>query len=259
VVSAWVAPGKTTFTVDGPLPSDGHGRWLSILAALLAVGGIVAWSLRRFRVRILRRVALARRKFPSASKVAAIGVPLVLAAMLVRGCLSGGPVPALELGHGLRGTADVAARANGGDWQTCDYHRVQGTYICDGLVVAYDGMSALLNDATPSWAFNTPGILASADIPGVEIRLRFHEHLAGTYWYASSGDGTLSVSDEADRGLDPSIVSYADQGVRTIEVRSHVPMAWWKFTFVREDTIIPPRPFLVEPPETAPPAIQAIH
>src|SRR6185369_8894670 len=29
VVSAWLAPGHTTFTIDGPLPSDGDGRAIS--------------------------------------------------------------------------------------------------------------------------------------------------------------------------------------------------------------------------------------
>ncbi|MDQ3368431.1 MAG: hypothetical protein M3680_23645, partial [Myxococcota bacterium] len=56
VVSAWVAPGRTTFTVDGPLPSDGQGRALSILAALLALAVIAIWSLRRVRGRLLRRI-----------------------------------------------------------------------------------------------------------------------------------------------------------------------------------------------------------
>jgi len=261
VVSAWVAPGRTTFTVDGPLPSDGKGRWLSIFAFVIAAGSIAGWSVRRVRRRILRKLARARARLPSVARAAQVGVPIVLAGFLIRGCLAtGGPVQALELGDGLRGNATVEARVDEGDWQTCDYQRIQGVYACDGLVVAYDGMTALLNDATPSWGFNTPGILASADVAGVEMRVRFHEHLAGTYWLASSGDGgTLAVSDEADRLLEPAIVTYADDGRRTIEITAPIPTTWWQFTFVRENTILPPRDYLAKPPESPPPEVLRIR
>jgi len=33
----------------------------------------------------------------------------------------------------------------------------------------------------------------------------------------------------------------------------------WSFTFVREDTILPDRPYLEGPPEVAPPEVRAIR
>ncbi|MEJ7601537.1 MAG: hypothetical protein WKG01_26770 [Kofleriaceae bacterium] len=64
VVAAWVAPGKTTFTVDGPLPSDGKGRLLAILALLVATASIVVWRVTRWRIRVLRRLARLRSLLP---------------------------------------------------------------------------------------------------------------------------------------------------------------------------------------------------
>jgi hypothetical protein len=262
VVSAWVAPGKTTFTVDGPLPSDGQGSGVALLAAVLALAGLVTWRVPRWRFRVLRRLARARARLPKlAAPAATYGVPVVLAILVTRGCIAAGrPINALELGTGLRGNATVEARVDDGSWQTCGYERLQGTYVCDGLLVAYDGMTALLNDAAPSWAFNTPGIVASADVTGVEMRVRFHEHLGGTYWTATTGDTvTLDVSGEATRVIDRAIVEYADEGERFLELRARVPTTWWSFTFVREPTLVPERAFLEQPPTSAPAEVTAIH
>jgi hypothetical protein len=262
VVSAWVAPGRTIFTVDGPLPSDGNGRWLAGFALVVAIGAVVTWRVTRWRVRVLRRLAHLRARMPRFAHTAATyGVPSLLGILLVRGCVeSGRPIRALELGSGLRGNATVEARADGGDWQTCDYGRLSNVYECDGLLLAYDGMTTLLNDAPPSWAFNTPGVLATAQRFGVEMRVRFHEHIGGTYWTAANGDSvTLDVSGEATRVVDRAIINYADEGDRTIVLRASVPTTVLSFTFVREDTLVPPRDFLVKPPEVAPPAIGGIR
>ncbi len=261
VVSAWVAPGKTVFTVDGPLPSDGKGRLLAAFALLVCVAGIVTWRVRRWRIWILRRFAYARTRIPKLVQLAGIaGVPAILAILFTRGCIDRGrPINALELGTGIRGNASVEARTTDGEWETCGYHRLQGTYICDGMLVAYDGMTTLLNDATPSWAFNTPGIVASADRPGVEMRVRFHEHLGGTYWAATNGDTvTLDVSGEATRVIDRVIINYADDGERFLELRARVPETIWSFTFVREPTLVPDRDFLAKPPLQPPAAISDI-
>ncbi|MBS1121809.1 MAG: hypothetical protein H6Q90_4037 [Deltaproteobacteria bacterium] len=262
VVSAWVAPGKTVFTVDGPLPSDGNGRGIALLAAVLALAGIVTWRVTRWRLWVLRRLARARGRLPKLVRVAAVyGVPLVLVVLVARGCRDAGrPVDALALGTGLRGNARVEARADDGAWQTCGYSSWQGAYLCDGLLVAFDGMTTLLNDATPSWAFNTPGLLASADRTGVEMRVRFHEQLAGTYWTATSGDSvTLDVSGEATRVIDRAIIDYADLGERFLELRARVPTTWWSFTFVREPTLVPERAFLAKPPAGPPAEVSAIR
>jgi len=254
VVSAWVAPGKTVFTVDGPLPSDGKGRWLAVLAVLVALAGSVVWLRPRLRIRVLRKIATLRERAPSSRTLARVGVPIVIVALLIRGCAeTGGPANALELGSGLTAHASVEARYQGGAWQTCDYRRVQGIYLCEGLLAAYDGIVALLNDAMPSWGFNTPGVIATADVPGVEMRVRWRARLAGTYWTATTGDGVaLEVSGEGTRYVDRTLIQYTDLGRRTIELVAPIPTTQWQFTFVKESTLMPPRPYLAKPPEEAP-------
>ncbi len=260
VVSAWVAPGRTTFTVDGPLPSDGKGRPFTILALVIIVAAIVTWSVRRFRVRVLRRLAILHRKTPALAKVAAqVGVPLALVLLLARGCVDrAGPTKALELGSGLRAEATVEARLTDGDWETCGYSAVTATYSCDQLLVAYDGMAALLNDAAPSWGFNTPAIVASAHRDSVEMRIRLRARLDGTYWAAASDTASFKVQNASPRAIDREILVYSDDDARTIEIRAAVPTTTWQFTMVREDTIVPPRPFLAGPPATAPREVSGI-
>jgi len=263
VVSAWLAPGHTTFTVDGPLPSDHAGRVFSILAVLAALAGIVVWSRARWRARALRRLAGWRRRAAGTSRIAIrAGVPLVLAVLLVRGCRDAtGPAAALALGGGLRPTARVSARLGGDDaWQDCRYVRLTGTYDCDGLVSAYDATAQLVNDAPPSWGFVTPAIAASAYIPGVEIRIQLDARLAGVYDAAvNDGTATLVIRGEPVRELDRTQLHYVDLGERGIEIRAHVPAAGWAFTFVRHDTMVPPRPFLAGPPDVAPAELRAIR
>lgn len=262
VVGAWVAPGKTTFTVDGPLPSDGKGTVLAILALLGGLGAVVAWSLRRVRVRILRTFARLRARSRTATPlVLQAGVPLAFLVLFVRGCSDDTRIArGLELGSGIRGTAQVEARFGDGEWQSCDYERFAGSYNCEGMVVAFDVMTSLLNDAPPSWAFVTPGIYASAHVPGVEMRVTLKARLAGSYWIAASeGEARIAIEGEAPARVDRVILEYADQGERTIEITAPVPTTGWSFTFVREDTILPPRPFLDGPPATPPDTVRAIR
>ena len=263
VVSAWVAPGKTTFTVDGPLPSDGAGRILSLLALLLGLAGIVAWRLRRVRFAILHRLALERRRLPRLLGLATrYGIPLACIALLARGCRDDRSITqSLELGTGARATATVEGRTGDGPWQTCDYSRLEGVHYCDGLVIATDGMAATLNDSAPSWGFNTPAILVTPDEPDAEVRIRLRGRLSGTYWTAASaGSATLEVEGDQQRVVTRSILTYGDEGEREIEIRAKLPSYdAWSFTFVHEDTLLPPRPFLDPPPATAPPAIRAIR
>ncbi|MGE3544774.1 MAG: hypothetical protein AB7L28_12625 [Kofleriaceae bacterium] len=262
VVAAWVAPGRTTFTVDGPLPSDHAGRWWSIVAAILCVAAIVVWTAPPLRDRVLRRVARWRRKLPAfTTRALRIGVPALCVALLIRGCAEDHAVTrALELGTGIRSTVSVEARYLDGEWQTCEHSWLEGSYHCPGLVYASDGMASLLNDAAPSWGFNTPAIVASAEAPGVELRVRLHARLAGTYWTAVSDDKVaLSVDGEADREVGREVLVYADEGEREVTIQTELPLKSWSFTFVREDTIIPPRPFLVEPPPSPPAIVSAIR
>jgi hypothetical protein len=263
VVSAWVAPGRTTFTVDGPLPSDRKGLPLTVLALLCAAAGTAVWTVTRWRVRVLRRLARLRARLPRLLPMAArIGVPLALLALLLRGCRDERrPARALELGSGLRTTATVEARGVAGGWQTCDHARLTGSYICGDLLVAYDAMASLLNDAPPSWGFNTPAISASAFVPGVEVRIRLRARLDGRYWMAASeGTASVTVSGEPERVVERAIVDYTGGGgERTIELRAAIPETWWSFTFVREDTLIPPRDHLRAPPPDPPPALRALR
>lgn len=263
VVAAWVAPGRTTFTVDGPLPSDGDGRWPSLLALLVALAVTITWSVARWRRAVLRRFARARRRLPRAAALAArVGVPVVAIGLLARGCAEDRAVTdSLELGSGVRATATVDARPAGGAWRRCAYHRIEGVHACPGLVVAMDGMTALLNDAAPSWGFNTPGIIATPTGHDVEVRIRVRARLAGTYWTAvSHGTATLEVEDDAPRVISRDVLVYGDAGERVVELRAKLPasgpLAW---TFVHERTLVPPRPFLAAPPVEAPPAVRAIR
>jgi hypothetical protein len=266
VVSAWLAPGVTTFTVDGPLPSDGKGRLLSLAAAVFACACLVVWGRRRWRDRVLRAVARVRargRRLRWGASAVRVGVPVVLVVLVTRGVIDvRRPARDLEVGNGLRGTVDVSARELGGEWVDCDYERVTGTYACDGLVTVTDGMASLLNDAPPSWAFNTPSINAMPEAGDVELRIRTRARLAGLYWAAASG-GTveLDVERSAPRTLTRDRLEYEDLGERAIELRATLPYSayGWSFTFVREDTLLPDRSFMVTPPDDAPASVRAIH
>lgn len=260
VVGAWVAPGRTTFTVDGALPSDGKGRVWTVLALAAAAAIVVGWRVRRLRVRVLRRMARARRRLPAVARIGVqAGVPLAVIVLAAKGCAdTRGPLRAVELGTGVRTTAVVQARTTDGDWQDCSYSAVTAVFTCDGLAQAYDGMTSLLTDARPSWGFNTPGIVAYAMRDEVELRVRVLGELSGTYWVAASGSARLAVTGEAPRDLERAVIAYGG-GRRTIEVRAAIPKTPWSFTFVREDTIIPARDFLVKPPATAPAAIWRIR
>ena len=261
IVSAWVAPGKTTFTCDGPLPSDHNGRILSILAALIAAAGIIIWHRRRLRIPLLRRVA--RLRAPRFVALAIrYGIPAACILLLARGCLQSRDVAkSLGLGTGLRATATVEARlGDTDDWHDCGYSRVDGSYYCDGIVEAHDGMTALLNDAMPSWAFNTPGIVITPQDPRAEVRIKLKARLSGTYFTANSGTATVSISGEESISTTRKILSYADDGEREITIQATLPAAEaWSFTFVRSDTVVPERPYLVGPPAVPSPQIRAIR
>ncbi|CAN5920832.1 hypothetical protein BH11MYX3_BH11MYX3_36420 [soil metagenome] len=262
VVSAWVAPGKTTFTCDGPLPSDHDGRWISILATLVALAGIVIWHRRKLRIPLLRRVARLRARSPRYATLAIrYGIPAICFVLLARGCLQDRAVTrSIELGTGVRATASVEARVADGEWETCSYSRLEGGFNCRGLLEAHDGMTALLNDAMPSWAFNTPGIIVNPEDPGAEVRITLKARLDGTYWIASSGTVALSVEGEAEQSITRKVVPYADDGERELVIQASMTGGEpWSFTFVHEDTILPKRPYLEGPPESAPAQLRAIR
>ncbi len=262
VVSAWVAPGRTTFTCDGPLPSDHKGRWISILAALIALAGIVIWHRRKLRIPLLRRVARLRARSPRYAQLAVrYGIPAICFVLLARGCVQDRAVTrSIELGTGVRATATVEARVTDGEWEDCSYSRIEGGFYCPGLVEAHDGMTALLNDAMPSWGFNTPGIIINPEDPSAEVRIKLKARLDGTYWIASSGSVALSVEGNEDQAITRKVVPYADAGEREIVIQASMTGTdTWSFTFVHEDTILPERPYLAPPPDSAPAAVRAVR
>jgi hypothetical protein len=243
------------------LPSDHDGRAISIVAALAAAAGVAIWRRRRWRLRALRWLARRRGRWLAAGALAIrVGVPLALAILLVHGFTRAGETRALELGSGARATASVDARKREGQWQACGYVRLTGAYVCDGLVTAYDATANLLNDAAPSWGFTTPAIVASADTPDVEIRIRLRARLAGAYYAAVNGGiAELAVDGDPVRAIEREELAYLDRGERAVEIRAQVPMTAWAFTFVREDTLVPDRPFLAAPPLGPPAMVRAIR
>jgi hypothetical protein len=262
VVSAWVAPGRTTFTVDGPLPSDGDGRGLALIALASIVGGAIVWARPRWRIRVLRRYVRMRRRIARSTPwLVRAGVLAVGALLFVRGCATSvSPASAFLVGSGLRGTADVEARSFGGDWRTCDYSRLTGEYECDGLVEVTDATANLLNDAPPSWPLIAPAVIANAYMPGVEVRVSRELRLAGRYWAAASSPATLVVGDTAPRELDTANQEHdVLDGTHTVRFEGTVPFpSPLKLTFVAEDRLEPPRPFLAPPPDEPPAAVRAI-
>lgn len=154
----------------------------------------------------------------------------------------------------------MEARTRDGAWQACGYVALTGTFECAGVATAYDGTASLLNDAAPSWAFVTPAIIAFASTDDVEIRIRIDARLSGMYWAAVS-EGSVALARDGDplRTIERRKLAYVDRGERTIEIRAQLPMTSWAFTFVREDTLVPPRPFLDAPPDAPPAEVRAIH
>jgi hypothetical protein len=262
VVAAWLAPGRTTYTCDAPLPSDGRGRIATFAAALLAIAALVAWSRARWRFAILRRVARAKRIARAHAKRAiAIAAPVAVVVLVARGCAAErGRADALVLGGGARADAEVEARVDGGAWETCSYAPLAGAFRCADVDVL-DGTANLVNDAPPSWAFTTPAIVARAQRDGVEIRVRRELELAGAYSAAvSSGRAELIVGDDPPRAIEPRAeLELPDRGRRTVTLVARVPVhERFAATVVAVDTLSPPRPFLAPPPEAAPDAIRAI-
>jgi hypothetical protein len=263
VVSAWLAPGKTTFTIDGPLPSDGKGRPFTLLAIVGGIAVIIAWRITRLRIRILRRVARIRTLALGRAWLAVrIGVPLVVLVLFARGCIqSERPTLALQVGSGMRGTSTVWARPPNGDWRRCGYHRTDGTYLCDNVALVYDAMAATLNDAPPSWGFNTPGILIEPQTSGVEVNITVPAKLVGTYWCAASeGSATLLVDGASEsRHITRAVHAFSDTGAEKATIHAQLGNVPSVITCVREETILPPRGFLQQPPDDPPASVLAIH
>ncbi len=264
VLAAWVPPGKTTFTCDGELPSDGRGRLLSILAALLAVAGVIVWRRPSWRYRALRGLArLRRRGSRYVGRAIDIGVPLLILVLFLAGLVSahGAAAKAVLVGtSGIRPVATVEARVGEQPWQECDFSAMTGVYRCEGVVNVSDASVNLLNDAPPSWAFITPAIVATPEMPGVEVRISRRIKLGGTYWVgADKSSVTMTAGTELNHTFDTrSVLEFATATYDVVLTTKLPDAAATSITVVQQSTLIPDRTFLVAPPSTAPPAVSAI-
>lgn len=263
VVAAWVAPGHTTFTCDGPLPSDGKGRWISFAAALFAIAAIVVWRRPRWRIRSLRRVASVREHVRGRMRqIVTVLVPGLLVVLVGHGALEARrPARAVLVGaSGVRASAVVEARLGDGSWRPCEFSMMTGTYRCADLVSVTDVTTNLLNDAAPSWAFITPSIAAYADTSDVDIRITRTLRLGGRYWVAAtSGQATLQLDGKRIDDISEKRVIEIEPGEHTVVLTASVPArGTLQLVFVAEDTLVPTRPFLAAPPEQPPPSVTAI-
>jgi hypothetical protein len=263
VLAAWVRPGKTVFTCDGALPSDGKGRGIAGLAAAAAIAILVMWSRRRWRVRALRRMARvlawirARRRVLAGGAAAIVALALPLAGAM-KAC---GTTRELEVGLGLRGVATVSARRNAdAGWEECGYTRLSGQYECAGVAVVSDVVAGVLNDAQPAWNFPTPAIeLASLSGGSVDVRVVLDASFDGTYWVGARG-GPVSLGLDSEPPVEvrrQRELSLAGRGRTSVHLEATVDPSGTRLAFVRKDVVEPERPFLVTPPDAPPPAVTA--
>lgn len=267
VVAAWVAPGRTVFTCDAPLPSDGRGRFAALAAALFAVASIVAWSRTRWRIRVLRRIARLRRKHAGdgrrGRRVLAVLVPVLLVVLLAYGLIREHRAQRAVLvgSSGIRPSATVEARFVGtSTWETCSFSPVTGSYRCPGLVTVADETVNAINDAPPSWPFITPAIAARAETALVEVRITRTLHLGGRYWLgAKPGTARLVVDGAVTHEIAKKNTIELPRGEHTIELTASLPDdAAMHIVFVAEDSLVPARPFLAPPPVEPPAIVTAI-
>jgi hypothetical protein len=267
VISAWVAPGRTTLSCDGELPSDGRGRIPALLAALLAIAGVVAWRIARWRIRVLRRLARLRASVRARrGRIVAVSVPLLVVGLIAGGAFARlTAAPAFLVGSsGLRPVAAVEARlGDGDDWQPCRFSPVTGIYRCAGIASVSDGTVNVLNDQPPSWPFITPAVVASPESPGVEVRISRELRLGGRYWLAAAGAARvrarLGADAEVELELETKKVLDIPPGTYDITFTAKLPdVAPVEISLVEESTLVPARPFLVPPPSEPPASVTAI-
>lgn len=263
VVAAWLPPGVSEFRPDGPLPSDGQGLPLSLLALLLATAGAVIWSRRRWRVRVLRKMAKLRRRVrPYHGRIVAVSATVAVVVLVVAGWIRDrAPTRALTLGNALfAGDVEVSVRVPDGKWEPCVYSRLLGGFDCPRDSFIRDSVAALLNDGPPSWKFPSPVIEVVTETQEVEYRIKMSARLAGDYWVASqSGSAHMVVEGQQAPVVlyRQATVNFADQGQRKLTIEGRVGVGMMNLAVVRVDALDPPRRHLRLPPATAPAAATA--
>jgi hypothetical protein len=248
VPAAWLPPGRTTFRPDGPLPSDGRGTWISLLALAAALGGIGVWRHAATRGRILRALAGFARSVERRQRAILLVAWLGLGAVVLgAGIASGREIDeALEVGGALRGVARVESRTPNGPWRPCSYSMGYGAYHCRGALLVQDSVNDMLNDALPSPPFAVPSIVVSASEGSAEVRIHVPARLAGEYWAQSDGGETrLASTDGVSVTLDgsqKSLLFSARNAPRDLTLETSVGAGQVvKIAVVRRDTLDPDR------------------
>ena len=254
VLAAWLPPGRTTFQPTGSLPSDGKGRVATTLAVLLALASVVVWSWRRARWRVLRAFAKSVRWLePRALSLGLAGALAATLALAIAGLVSArAPLPALQLGNGVRGTARVEARAPGGTWQRCKYSVARGAYRCGGLALIHDGLGILLNDAPPSPPFGVPVVMVTPLGGHVEFRIELEGALRGEYWAETSkGDVQLELPHHGELTFTPtqSVHQLSSDSPGKLTLRGTAREGTLQVALVRSDRIEPARGYPAPPRE----------
>jgi hypothetical protein len=215
------------------------------------------WSWRRARWRVLRALGKGVRGLrPRARVLGLAGALAATLALVIAGIASArAPLPALQVGNGLRGGASVEARTPGGTWQRCSYSAVRGAYRCARLALVQDELGDLLNDAPPSPPFAVPVVTITPLTDRVEVRIGLGGQLRGEYWAATSeGKVELELPGQAALTLTQkqSAHEFSDDPVDQITLRATVAKRALKVALVRRDRIEPSRHYPAPPP--APPA-----
>lgn len=201
VLSAWLAPGKHIFSPDRRLPSDGAGRSLTWLGALLVILITAVFAHWRIRLRVLKVCAHLRGQLLQRKRhVQIVGLAGFAFLMLVVGAKKHfAPKSVLRVGNALRSTAKVEAKEVDGKWQECDYSALRGAYRCGDLLQVADGDQKIINDQPPSWPYPTPVIdlwSDRIDREPVEFRITLERRLGGEFWAATTGGSLLMQIDE---------------------------------------------------------------
>jgi hypothetical protein len=206
VVGAWLPPGTTTFTADGPLSSDRAGvpfAWVALGLAGLAV----ALSRPKLACRLVPLLRPRRLRLLAAAVLfAAVGGALVLAGLRR-------PVDsALALVPGWRPEAQVEARAPGGEWSTCTFSALRRDFECGPLGRLSHATAFAVRDHLASTAYLTPAILARPAQHRVDFRVRATRALEGAYRGAAWGPGGATLlcgGSPAELTRVPTVLSFA--------------------------------------------------
>jgi len=186
VVAAWLPPGKSIFTADAPLPSDGRGLVVGALALCAAALSLaLPGALATGRLRLLPRLLLGG-----------------LGAATLASNLAERPVAiALRLVPRAWAEAEVRARLPGGDWRPCAFSRFLRKFECPELGSVTDTTAFLIGDHRASTPFLTPGIVARPGPKRVEFRISMNRRLEGLYWGAGWGPGRSELKCGDEPGL----------------------------------------------------------